>query len=81
MKGDGDRVILAVRDDGAGFDLYSSGNGSRKSGGYGLFSIRERLDTIGGSCIVNSSPRGSAVVLNAPTGGREHIERTYSHRG
>lgn len=73
------RVILAVRDDGVGFDVHPSGNGGKKSGGFGLFSIRERLDTIGGSFIINSGSGGSEMVLDAPIEGRERIEHTYSH--
>jgi PAS domain S-box-containing protein len=79
MKGYGDRVMLSVKDDGKGFTLQLSGNGNRKAGGYGLFSIRERLDTIGGSFVVNSSTEGSEIVLNSPFEGKEEIEHTYSH--
>ena len=79
MRVDDHRVILGVRDDGAGFDVHSSGNGGRKTGGFGLFSIRERLHTIGGSCTVNSGAGGAEVVLNAPTKGRERLEHTHSH--
>ncbi|MBN1686947.1 MAG: hypothetical protein JW852_09850, partial [Spirochaetales bacterium] len=79
MRPEGDHVVLAVRDDGTGFDLYSSGNGEKRSGGYGLFSVRERLDTIGGSCVVNSGPSGTEIVLSAPMEGKEHLEHSYSH--
>lgn len=78
MKGESGRVILAVKDDGTGFNRTHNGGG--RKGGYGLFSIRERLDTIGGSCVVNSSALGSEVVLSSPTEGKEHIEHSYSHR-
>ncbi len=79
MKVENSRVNLSVRDDGRGFDVHYTGNGGKKTGGFGLFSIRERLDTIGGSFTVNSSATGSEVVLNAPTEGRERLEHTHSY--
>ena len=79
MKIDDSRVILAIRDNGVGFDLHYGGNGGKRSGGYGLFSIRERLDTIGGSFAVNTGSKGSEFVLNAPIEGRERLEHSYSH--
>ena len=80
MRPEGNHVVLTVKDDGIGFDPYSSGNGGKRSGGYGLFSIRERLDNIGGSCVVNSGDHGSQIVLSVPIGGKEQIEHSYSHR-
>ena len=79
MRIDDSRVILAVRDDGVGFDVHHAGNGGKKTGGFGLFSIRERLDTIGGSFTVNAGAGGSEILLNAPIEGRERVEHTYSH--
>ncbi|WP_227874445.1 HAMP domain-containing sensor histidine kinase [Tumebacillus algifaecis] len=48
---EGDVVVLIVRDDGVGFDPQAVRNGS-----YGLHSIRERVEEIGGRCEVRSSP-------------------------
>ena len=79
MKREGGRVTLTVRDDGEGFDLPHRGNGNKKTGGFGLFSIRERLDTIGGSFSVSTGAGGSEVVLNAPTEGRRRLEHTHTH--
>jgi signal transduction histidine kinase len=79
MRIDDHRVTLAVRDDGVGFSVGLSGNGKKRSGGFGLFSIRERLDTIGGSFVVNSSAGGAEIVLSAPTEGGEGVEHSHSH--
>jgi len=61
------RICITVADDGIGFD--TSGGISRKGrkGGFGLFSIRERLQHLGGSLKVDTKPgRGTRVTLSAP---------------
>ncbi len=62
----GSEVQIMVRDDGRGFD----GAGRTKpgdGGGFGLFSIRERLKYIGGRLDIHSRPReGATVILTAP---------------
>jgi PAS domain S-box-containing protein len=61
------RIRITVADDGIGFD--TSGGISRKGGkgGFGLFSIRERLQHLGGSLKVDSKPgKGTRVTLSAP---------------
>ncbi len=62
-----DRIRITVADDGIGFD--TSGGISRKGrkGGFGLFSIKERLQYLGGSLEVDSKPgQGTRVTLSAP---------------
>jgi signal transduction histidine kinase len=62
-----DRVRIVVRDEGAGFDPDRPSPGGSGPSGLGLFSIRERLDLIGGHLAVESSPGGgSRVTLDAP---------------
>jgi signal transduction histidine kinase len=62
------RMRIEVTDNGVGFDpgvtkSAASGNG------FGLFSIRERLDLIGGHLEVTSSPgNGSCFAITAPLG-------------
>jgi PAS domain S-box-containing protein len=61
------RIELVVEDDGIGFDVDAAmrGNGFRNS--FGIFSIRERLDVLGGSLSFDSSAgRGTRAVLEAP---------------
>ncbi len=65
----GDRIKILVADDGIGFaatetSLSSSNN---KSGGFGLFSIRERLEYLGGDMEIKSLlGEGTRVILSAP---------------
>ena len=57
---------LRVTDDGAGFDPQTVGAPSFE-GGYGLYSIRERLIAVGGSLRIESAPgRGTTVTAVLP---------------
>jgi PAS domain S-box-containing protein len=61
-------VRVAVRDEGSGFDPtpFRTGVGP-SSAGFGLFSIQERLDLVGGTMVVESAPgEGSRIVLEVP---------------
>lgn len=67
VKARGREAVVEVRDDGVGFDASDVGARASRSGGYGLFSIRERLEYLGGSLDIESRPgRGTRVVLRAP---------------
>jgi PAS domain S-box-containing protein len=60
---------IVVSDQGAGFDLKSLPQAGEKGSGFGLFSIRERLDLIGGRLEIDSSPgNGSRFLLTVPLG-------------
>jgi len=62
-----DRVQITVEDDGVGFDASKTGY---KKGGFGLFSIRERLGYIGGRLDIESKPGfGTRIILAAPVAG------------
>lgn len=63
----GDEIRVSVADDGVGFDTSRGSSQSYTSGGFGLFSIHERLGHIGGYLKVESTPgRGTRVSLVAP---------------
>ncbi len=66
----GNEVQVQVRDDGVGVDLakiHPKLKGSGTPGGFGLFSIRERLRYLGGRLEVESAPaQGTTVTLVAP---------------
>jgi len=66
----GDLVVLDVLDDGQGFDpcrLTLGANGSRRPGGVGLISMRERVERLGGRLVVESERgRGTAVAVELP---------------
>jgi len=66
---------VEVRDDGEGIDLSREGATMDDHGGFGLFSIRERLRALGGALGVSSSPgRGAAFTLDVPLAGRAGTE-------
>lgn len=60
-----DSVVLKVRDRGRGLDLNRLA--SQKQRGFGLFSIQERVDSLGGSFALESRPGcGVVVTVSAP---------------
>jgi CheY-like chemotaxis protein/anti-sigma regulatory factor (Ser/Thr protein kinase) len=68
MSRDGDdSVRITVSDEGVGFDPMAPSDEGALSSGFGLFSLRERLDLLGGRIGVESTPdRGTRVTLLAP---------------
>ena len=79
-----DQVEIRVEDDGIGFDSERVRVRVGPEGGFGLFSIRERLDVIGGSFEMRSSPgAGSRATLRIPlqqaAGGTARKEALHSH--
>ncbi len=59
---EGDRLRIAIRDWGVGFDLDLVGTGH-----FGLDAIRERAELLGGEAMVRSEPgRGTTVVVDLP---------------
>lgn len=62
-------LVIEVADEGAGFDPRRI-DAAEDAGGYGLFSIRERLEAFGGRLDAGSTPgRGSRVSLHLPVEG------------
>jgi len=60
-------IRVEVSDDGFGFDPVVVKTPHVTRGGFGLFSIRERLRLLGGAMAIDSAPgRGTRVVLTAP---------------
>ncbi len=67
IRRDHSRVSVEVEDDGCGFDSSLLHDHAGGHDGFGLFHIRERLHSLGGSLEVDSSPgRGTRVVMNVP---------------
>ncbi len=63
----GGQLRIKVADEGAGFDPASAGGHHGTAGGYGLFSIRERLQQIGGRLEIDAAVgRGARVSLIVP---------------
>jgi len=64
---DADQMIVEVTDDGKGFNYESLGESCIKGSGFGLFSIRERLEYMGGEFSVDSERgAGTRIVLRVP---------------
>jgi signal transduction histidine kinase len=66
-----DRVVLDVLDDGVGFgpDRLKNSVGSHDAGGFGLVALRERVEHLGGTLVVESTPgEGTTIVVELPLG-------------
>jgi signal transduction histidine kinase len=61
-----EEVVLTVTDDGKGFDASGT---PRRGGGFGLFSLRERIALRGGEVSIESSEHGSRVSVRLPLQG------------
>jgi signal transduction histidine kinase len=62
----GDRIVVGVQDHGVGFDPKVV-HDPKRTRGLGLFSIRERLDYLGGSMEINSSlGKKTTITLTMP---------------
>ncbi|HYL41687.1 MAG TPA: sensor histidine kinase, partial [Candidatus Binatus sp.] len=62
----GDGLMIVVADDGRGFDP-SIARTTHRDGGYGLATMRERMELAGGSLRIDSAPgRGTRVIAIVP---------------
>jgi signal transduction histidine kinase/DNA-binding response OmpR family regulator len=74
IRADGEELVVLVTDAGAGFDLAVVETRGTDAGGFGLFSIRERLGYLGGRMTVESAPgQGSRFTLYAPEKPRDSV--------
>jgi signal transduction histidine kinase len=71
----GENVVLDVLDDGIGFDptQLKTEVGALDTGGFGLVGMRERVEQLGGTLLIESAPgEGTTLVVELPvTGGSE----------
>ena len=71
---DGNRVSLAVVDNGKGFDPLTVHADGKSGGKFGLFSIRERVELRGGYVEINSAPGvGTGVSIILPVDHSEEV--------
>ncbi|MDQ4127036.1 MAG: sensor histidine kinase, partial [Actinomycetota bacterium] len=64
-----DRVALDTRDDGTGFDPGNTGDatGSPREAGFGLETMRERVERLGGTLSIESAPgEGTTLAVELP---------------
>ena len=63
----GSQIQISVVDDGVGFNVEKLALIPTKKAGFGIFSIRERLEQIGGECNIESKLGcGTKIILTAP---------------
>lgn len=83
VRRDGDEICCEVVDDGCGFDpadVFTAMLGGANPPGFGLFSIRERLEHLGGRLELDSAVgRGTRATLRVPL--RPETESTGSPDG
>ena len=64
---DDDTASLEIVDDGVGFDKFEHPLGGDEMGGYGLLSMAERAELVGGRLNIRSRPgSGTAVTATIP---------------
>ena len=72
----GDQILVDVKDDGIGFELAEIGPAMDQGRRFGLFSIRERLESLGGRMrVVSTRGHGTWVTLSAPLNQERENER------
>lgn len=60
-------IEVTIEDKGKGFEFTGKQPTPTKEGGFGLFSVRERLNVVGGSLNIVSQPgEGTRVAINVP---------------
>ncbi len=62
LQREGNRLLMTVEDNGAGFDISEINRHAAATEGFGLFSIRERLSHYGGTITISSRPGSGAKV-------------------
>ena len=67
VTADANRIRIVVTDKGRGMDPSVVKEGKKGPGGFGLFSIRERLTYMGGQMDIHSAPdQGTSIMLDVP---------------
>jgi len=75
-------VVVEVADNGVGFDVEQLAARRNRAGGFGLFSVRERLEHLGGTLTIDSSPGDGTVVtatLPMAEGAGSETEGKHGH--
>jgi PAS domain S-box-containing protein len=67
IEREGSNMRITVEDDGRGFDPRKLKDRSTKEGGFGLFSVQQRLTHVGGRLLIESAEgKGTKATLLAP---------------
>jgi len=72
-----DNICVSIEDDGVGFDPVEATSLAIKRAELGLFSVRERLEQLGGMIKIESEKgRGSRIIMTAPLKYNNSTDRT-----
>jgi PAS domain S-box-containing protein len=72
IRSDETSVRVCVEDDGIGFNASETISSLSKNNSFGLFSIKERLNYLGGHLEIKSTPgHGTRITLHAPLKGKK----------
>lgn len=72
LRREDDMLMMAVQDDGCGFDVSEARARAARGGSIGVLGIQERAALVGGQCEIESSPeRGTTVRARFPWRTRE----------
>ena len=67
MKRDNGNIVINIDDEGIGFDISEVSKRKVKDGGFGLFSINQRIDFLGGSLSIDTnSGNGTRATIIVP---------------
>jgi signal transduction histidine kinase len=62
-----DKFSIIIEDDGVGFDPEAISRKVKREASFGLFSIQERMNDMGGTLVIESQPdHGSKAILSMP---------------
>jgi two-component system sensor histidine kinase UhpB len=76
LQKSGGSIKIRVQDDGTGFDVSAIDRASKRGGGFGLLSIRERISYIGGRFEIETGKgQGACICLSAPRKSRKKTLR------
>jgi len=72
LSEEGGVMSICVSDDGIGFDVSLEKSRKAKAGGFGLFSVQQRIEHLGGQVFIDSTPgRGTRATISVPLLQRE----------
>jgi signal transduction histidine kinase len=67
LKAENNHIVVLVVDNGIGFNEPDAFFKHIKNGGYGLYNVQQRVERMGGSFFIDSSPgKGTSVTLMVP---------------
>ncbi len=73
---DGEDAVVTIQDDGIGFDVENPSDGQHH---FGLLTMRERAESIGGALLIDSTPeQGTRITARLPMGRKEVLSWTPS---